>query len=72
MLWILAILGLILLTVLLWRAFGPTLLGRTDNTPRTVGPDDDPEFLWRIKRDLSKERPADPKRTDPQNESGEA
>ncbi|MBN4925285.1 hypothetical protein IEU95_00425 [Hoyosella rhizosphaerae] len=55
MIWFLAIVGLIVLAVLMWRAFGPTLLGRVDNTPRVVGPDDDPDFLWRLKRDAQRE-----------------
>lgn len=46
MIYLLALIGLVTLGVLLWRAFGPD----TDTQPvrRTMGPDDDPEFLRRI------------------------
>ena len=47
MIYLLALIGLVTLGVLFWRAFGP------DAAPppparRAVGPDDDPEFLRRI------------------------
>ncbi|MGL4305827.1 MAG: hypothetical protein ACRCSF_06700 [Mycobacteriaceae bacterium] len=48
MIYILAAIGAIALAILLWRAFGPTP-GNSRSKPIT-GPDDDPEFLWRIGR----------------------
>ncbi|MGW0043768.1 hypothetical protein [Rhodococcus sp. NPDC003348] len=48
MIYLLALIGLVTLAVLLWKAFGPDL-----QTPagRVQGPDDDPEFLWRVDRE---------------------
>ncbi|MCW4352814.1 hypothetical protein ONR57_05820 [Hoyosella sp. YIM 151337] len=60
MIYILALIGLITLAILMWRAFGPSLLGRTDNVPRSLGPDDDPDFLWRLGRDVRRQRPETP------------
>lgn len=57
MVYILALIGLITLAILMWRAFGPSLVGRTNGIPRSVGPDDDPEFLWRLGRDVRRQRP---------------
>ncbi|AEF38825.1 MULTISPECIES: hypothetical protein [Hoyosella] len=56
MIYILALIGLITLAILMWRAFGPSLLGRTDNVPRSMGPDDDPDFLWRLGRDVRRDK----------------
>jgi hypothetical protein len=54
MMQLLAIIGLITVAVLLWKAFGPQT-GRSTNAP-VYGPDDDPEFLWRLKREAQKRR----------------
>ncbi|MEE2034800.1 hypothetical protein [Rhodococcus chondri] len=53
MLYLLAIIGAVTLAVLLWKGFGPDL-----NRPstRVVGPDDDPEFLWKVDREVHKRR----------------
>ena len=68
MLYILALIGVITVAVLLWRAFGPSLTGgATQQRRRPVAPDDDPEFLWRLARDARRRKKADPK-----GESGEA
>ncbi|MFC4605122.1 hypothetical protein [Rhodococcus kronopolitis] len=47
MIYLLALIGLVTLAVLLWKAFGPDL---RPPAGRVVGPDDDPEFLWRMSR----------------------
>lgn len=46
MLYLLALIGLVALAVLAWRAFGPE--AGSAPPPRTLGPDDDPDFLRRI------------------------
>lgn len=46
MLYLFAVIVLVALTVLVWRAFGPD--SGSAAGPRSVGPDDDPEFLRRI------------------------
>lgn len=46
MLYLLAIVGLVALTTLFWRAFGPETT--TTAARRVRGPDDDPEFLRRL------------------------
>jgi hypothetical protein len=46
--YLLALIGLVVVIVLFWKAFGPT---KQAPQGRTVGPDDDPEFLWRMNRD---------------------
>ncbi|EOM77182.1 hypothetical protein DW322_19460 [Rhodococcus rhodnii] len=52
MIYVLALIGLVTVVVLLWKAFGPT-----STTPaRVQGPDDDPEFLWRMSREAERER----------------
>lgn len=54
MTYLLALIALIAVAVLMWKAFGP---GRPDQPvapPRrrpVLGPDDDPDFLWRISRE---------------------
>nr|WP_206038214.1 hypothetical protein [Rhodococcus sp. HNM0569] len=58
----LALIGLVTVLVLLWKAFGP----RPSSTvpPRVKGPDDDAEFLWRVTRDTQR------RRTDERGDSG--
>ncbi len=46
MIYVLALVGLVTLVILFWRAFGPDTTG--PGPGRAVGPDDDPEFLRRI------------------------
>ncbi|WP_072804458.1 hypothetical protein [Rhodococcoides yunnanense] len=48
MIYLLALIGLIAVIVLFWKAFGPTTQAPAG---KVVGPDDDPEFLWRMNRD---------------------
>ncbi|MDJ0392113.1 hypothetical protein QMK17_02045 [Rhodococcus sp. G-MC3] len=48
MIYLLALIGLVAVIVLFWKAFGPTTQAPAK---RTVGPDDDPEFLWKMNRD---------------------
>ncbi len=47
MIYLLALIGLVTLAVLLWKAFGPDLQ-KPDG--RVIGPDDDPDFLWQVDR----------------------
>ncbi|MCX5041758.1 hypothetical protein OG921_00950 [Aldersonia sp. NBC_00410] len=54
MIYLLALIVLVTLAVLSWKAFGPQL--RAPSAPkRVVGPEDDPDFIWRMSR---------PRRTD--------
>ncbi|MFG1782828.1 hypothetical protein ACGFIU_10355 [Rhodococcus oryzae] len=48
MIYLVTLVALVILAVLLWKAFGPD----TSAPPagRVLGPDDDPEFLWRMNR----------------------
>ncbi|CAM3953900.1 hypothetical protein [Smaragdicoccus niigatensis] len=57
MMQLLAVIGLITVVVLMWKAFGPQPGERTNVGVR--GPDDDPEFLWRLKRDVQKHHDED-------------
>ncbi|AHH21758.1 hypothetical protein [Nocardia nova] len=56
MAYLLALIAVVAVAVLCWKAFGPERMprigtGRTaGNRRRAIGPDDDPEFLWRISR----------------------
>lgn len=50
---------LVILTIwALWRAFGPNSTRsnttRTDTPTRAIGPEDDPDFLWNIKKEKFK------------------
>ncbi|MGW1743222.1 hypothetical protein ACWCPQ_30940 [Nocardia sp. NPDC001965] len=61
MMYLLALIAIVAIVVLCWKAFGP---GRDTPAPgparkRVLGPDDDPEFLWRISRQ-QKHRDGDP------------
>lgn len=60
-LYLLALIGAITLAVLLWKAFGPEL--RRPPT-RVLGPDDDPEFLWKVDREVHRRRSDDAAGTD--------
>lgn len=50
--YVLALIAIVTIAVLCWKAFGPTGPTSTPDSARkrVVGPDDDPEFLWRISR----------------------
>ncbi|UYP18131.1 hypothetical protein OED52_15895 [Rhodococcus sp. Z13] len=52
MLYLLALIGAVTLAVLLWKAYGPASRPPT----RVVGPDDDPEFLWKVEREVHRRR----------------
>lgn len=49
MLYLLALVGLVTVIVLMWKAFGPNPANRTP-VRGVRGPDDDPEFLWNVGR----------------------
>lgn len=64
MTYLLALIAIVAIAVLCWKAFGPE---RTATPPgparkRIIGPDDDPEFLWRISR--QQHRDTDPGSTE--------
>ena len=56
MAYLLALIAVVAVAVLCWKAFGPEHMPRIrtgrppGNRRRAIGPDDDPEFLWRISR----------------------
>lgn len=61
MTYLLALIAVVAVAVLCWKAFGPEKSGGPNPHPRSPqrnqtqrnqikGPDDDPEFLWRISR----------------------
>lgn len=56
MAYLLALIAVVAVAVLCWKAFGPEQTPRigfgrgSDKHRRVIGPDDDPEFLWRISR----------------------
>ncbi|MBZ8177649.1 hypothetical protein GSS88_07565 [Corynebacterium sp. 3HC-13] len=59
---LLILLLIIVAAVLLWKAFGPGTWKRTTATPpvhRIKGPDDDPEFLWKLEKEQFKRRRAE-------------
>jgi len=47
MLYLLAAIGVVTVAVLLWRALSPDRVG-VGARRRTIGPDDDPDFLRRL------------------------
>ncbi|WP_280396921.1 hypothetical protein [Nocardia carnea] len=66
MMYVLALIVIVVLAVLCWKAFGP---GRPTSAPgparkRVLGPDDDPEFLWRISHPRHR-TDGDPESTEP-------
>ncbi|NKS83078.1 hypothetical protein GS530_19010 [Rhodococcus hoagii] len=68
MIYLLALIGLVTLAVLFWKAFGPTPTTAARGGGRAVGPDDDPEFLWRVDRENHRrhsDRPGSDTPTDP-------
>lgn len=57
MTYLLALIAVVAVAVLCWKAFGPeksadptTPSPRTPQRKQVLGPDDDPEFLWRLSR----------------------
>lgn len=51
MTYLLALIAVVTIAVLCWKAFGPERKATPRPTRnRILGPDDDPEFLWRISR----------------------
>lgn len=52
MLYLLALIGAVTVAVLLWKAFGPG----SRPPMRVTGPDDDPEFLWKVEREVHRRR----------------
>ncbi|MFR9753766.1 hypothetical protein ACL02S_22395 [Nocardia sp. 004] len=56
MTYLLALIAVVTIAVLCWKAFSPERTGPTapqERSPqrrRVIGPDDDPEFLWRLSR----------------------
>lgn len=51
------LLFIIVVVVMLWKAFGPGAsrnnwrrLSNSQPEPRPLAPDDDPEFLWKLKK----------------------
>ncbi|WP_068156124.1 hypothetical protein [Rhodococcus phenolicus] len=64
MLYLLAFIGAVTLAVLLWKAFGP---GVRPQSGRALGPDDDPEFLWKVDREVHRRRTDGPASPDGQD-----
>ncbi|MGB3773392.1 MAG: hypothetical protein WBF79_07760 [Rhodococcus sp. (in: high G+C Gram-positive bacteria)] len=50
MIYVLALIALVVVVVLLWKSFGPEA---DEPRGRVTGPDDDPDFMWKIDRDRS-------------------
>lgn len=56
MTYLLALIAVVAIAVLCWKAFVPERTGptapqtRSPQRKRVIGPDDDPEFLWRLSR----------------------
>jgi len=49
--YVLALIAIVAVAVLCWKAFGPEKAGPSSGPPSRrpiLGPDDDPEFLWRL------------------------
>lgn len=63
MIYLLALIALVVVIVLLWKAFGPNTGA---DTRRVSGPDDDPEFLWKMDRDNFKSRTDRPEKGTPE------
>ncbi|MET7773826.1 hypothetical protein [Nocardia sp. NPDC005366] len=54
MTYLLALIAVVAVAVLCWKAFGPQGSAErppvSSRRPRIKGPDDDPDFLWRLSR----------------------
>jgi hypothetical protein len=61
MIYVLAAIGALTIVALMWKAFGPAAAGATRGHPRQapIAPDDDPDFLRRLKEQQRKPRPSD-------------
>lgn len=58
MLYLLALVGLTTLVVLMWKAFGPE--PHTKMSGGVRGPDDDPEFLWKVNQQTRRKQKEGP------------
>lgn len=58
MIYLLALIAAVAIAVLLWRAYGPHS-GAPSSRPGPVGPDDDPDFMWKLNRESKKARDED-------------
>ncbi|HLS76551.1 MAG TPA: hypothetical protein VK083_07165 [Nocardia sp.] len=64
MAYLLALIAIIVVAVLMYKAFGPGRIDQPTAPPRRrpiLGPDDDPEFLWRISREQQRRDGEGPK-----------
>lgn len=67
MAYLLALIAVIAVAVLMWKAFGPGRIDRSVAPPAPprrrpiLGPDDDPDFLWRISREQQRRDREGPK-----------
>ena len=52
--YLLALIAVVVIAVLCWKAFGPERMSepapRAGRAKRVIGPDDDPDFLWRLSK----------------------
>ncbi|WP_336084233.1 hypothetical protein [Nocardia sp. SSK8] len=48
MTYLLALIAIVAVAVLCWKAFGPEKPHPSSTRRPVLGPDDDPEFLWRL------------------------
>ncbi|WP_405134524.1 hypothetical protein [Nocardia sp. NBC_01388] len=64
MTYLLALIAVVAVAMLCWKAFGPQRPARTGaaSAPhkRVIGPDDDPDFLWRLSRQHREGEPGSP------------
>lgn len=58
LLYLLIIIGLVIVAVLLWKSYGSQTAATLPQ--RGMGPDDDPEFLWRINREVHRRKAEGP------------
>ncbi|MDT2008841.1 hypothetical protein FXW78_40375 [Rhodococcus opacus] len=67
MIYLLALIGLVTVAVLLWKAFGPNT--KPVLSKRVLGPDDDPDFLWKVDRETRRKKSDEPD-TGPADQAG--
>jgi hypothetical protein len=65
--YLLALIGLVTVAVLLWKAFGPNT--NPVLSKRVLGPDDDPDFLWKVDREARRKKSDEPD-TGPADQAG--
>lgn len=70
MIYLLALIGLVAMTVVVWRAFGPE--AGPSGGGRVTGPDDDPDFLRGIDTGTARRGPADDSGDEPTEPPGPA